>query len=190
LLPPRINAKARSVVTFEAMPDPSSNFQAYPAQDCNQLNAGGGGTGRAEVAVELDVPSVGPLPEGRVRMFKRKGDRLEVISEDQLRSSAGIARINLAPDNDVTGERHAVSCNTDERTRTIHEKIEVKVENKGKQPVEIVVREFLWRWPMWKIDPAEESTRGARGGAQTQEYRLSVPAGGKKSVTYSVVYTW
>jgi hypothetical protein len=190
LVPPRVNAKARSVVTFEAMPDPSANFQAYPATDCNQLAAGGGGTARAEVAVELDVPASTLLPEGRVRMFKRKSDRLEVVSEDQLRSTAGIARIRLAPDNDVSGERRAVSCNTDERTRTIHEKIEVKVENKGKQPIEIVVREFLWRWPMWRIDSSEESTRGVRGGAQTQEYRLAVPAGGKKSVTYTVVYQW
>ncbi|MDB4959407.1 MAG: hypothetical protein JWO36_6976 [Myxococcales bacterium] len=190
LLPPRTNAKARSVVTFEAMPDPSINFQAYPATECNQLNAGGGSTARAEVAVELDVPSSGPLPDGRVRLFRRKNDRVEVVSEDQLRSTAGIARIHLAPDNDVTGERHAVSCNADERTRTIHEKIEVKVENKSKQPIEVVVREFLWRWPMWRIDGADESVRGVRGGAQTQEYRLALPAGGKKSVTYTVVYTW
>ena len=190
LVPPRVHAKARSVVTFEAMPDPSVNFQAYPATDCNQLNAGGGATSRAEVAVELDVPSSGPLPEGRVRMFKRKSDRLEVLSEDQLRSSAGIARIRLAPDNEITGERHAVSCNSDERTRTIHEKIEVRIENKSKQAVEVVVREFLWRWPMWRIEAAEESVRGVRGGPQTQEYRLTVPAGGKKSVSYTAVYTW
>jgi hypothetical protein len=123
-------------------------------------------------------------------MFRRKADRLDVISEDQLRSSAGLVRMRLSADTDITGERKQTSCNTDERTRTIHEKIEVKIENKGKQAADVVVREFLWRWPMWKIDPAEETVRGARGGTQTQEYRLTVPAGGKKSVSYTVVYQW
>jgi hypothetical protein len=190
LLKPRVGAKARSVVTFEAMPDPSPGFQAYPGVDCNQWNATTSSTGRAEVAIELDVPTTAPLPDGRVRMFKRKGERLEVVSEDQLRSSAGVARIRLAPDTEVTGERHAVQCTYDERARTIHEKVEVKLENKSKQPVDVVVREFLWRWPMWHIDAADESVKGARAGTQTQEYRVAVPAGGKKSLTYGVSYSW
>jgi hypothetical protein len=190
LFPARVAAKARSVVTFEAMPDPSAGFQAYPATDCNQWNASNAAAARAEIAVELDVPSSGPLPEGRVRMFKRKGDKLEVLSEDQLRSSAGVARIRLAPNADVVGERKATSCAYDDHARTIHEKIEVKVENKGKQAADVVVREFAWRWPVWRIDPADESLKGARAGAQTQEYRVNLPAGAKKSFTYSVSYSW
>jgi hypothetical protein len=190
LLKPRIGVKARSVVMYEAMPDPSAGFQIYPGVDCNQWNTTTTATGRAEVAIELDVPSSGPLPDGRVRMFKRKADRLEVVSEDQLRSAAGLARIRLAPDSEIIGERHATSCTYDERARTIHEKVEVKLENKGKQAVDVVVREFQWRWPMWRIDPADETVKGARTGAQTQEYRLNLPAGTKKSVSYSVLYTW
>ncbi len=83
-----------------------------------------------------------------------------------------------------------MSCAFDDRARTIHEKIEVKLENKSKQATEVVVREFAWRWPVWKIEPAEESAKGVHAGAQTQEYRLTMPAGGKKSITYSVVYSW
>ena len=190
LIPPRTGIKTHSVVLFEAMPDPSANAQGYPAVDCNQLASVGNNTSRAEVGVELDVPPGMSLPDGRVRTFRRKGDRLEIVSEDALRTSPGVARVRLAPDTDIVGERRALSCNGDERTRTIHEKIEVKVENKGKAAAEVVVREFLWRWPVWRIDPADESPRGVRAGAQTQEYRLSIPAGGKKTVTYSVVYSW
>ncbi len=190
LAKPRTGAKARSVVTFEAIPDSSASFQAYPGVDCNQWNTSTAASGRAEVAIELDVPNSGPLPDGRVRMFKRKADRLELVSEDQLRTSPGGPRIRLAPDNDVTGERHAVSCSYDERARTLHEKIEVKIENKGKQPTDVVVREFLWRWPVWRIEPADETVKGARAGAQTQEYRVSLPPGGRKTLSYSVTYTW
>ncbi len=188
LIPTRQASKARSVVTYEAMPDPSLGFQAYPNTDCNQFNGVGMGNGRAEVAIELDVPTKDALPDGRVRMFRRKPDRLEVVSEEQLRSSAGIARIRVAPHTEITGERRAVSCNYDERAHTITEKLEVKVENKSKRGAEIVIREFAWRWPVWKLDG--EDAKSARGGTQTLEYRANVPAGGRKTVTYSVVYTW
>ena len=188
LFPPRTAAKPRTVVVFEAMPDQSASFQQFQAVDCNQL-ATSVGTARAEVALEVDVPTKAALPDGRVRLFKRTGSRLEVVTEDPLRSIAGVARIRLSPDADVTGERHAVSCNYDEHAHVIKEKIEVKLENKGKQVVDVVAREFLWRWPMFKIE-SDESPRGTRAGAQTQEYRLSLPAGGKKSIAYTVVYSW
>ena len=101
--------------------------------------------------------------------------RLEVVTEDPLSSIAGTARIKLSPDTDVTGERHALSCNYDEHAHVIREKIEVKLENKGKQAVDVVAREFMWRWPMFKIE-SDESPRGTRAGAQTQEYRVSLPS--------------
>jgi len=82
-----------------------------------------------------------------------------------------------------------VQLTYDEHAHVIKEKIEVKLENKGKQAVDVVAREFLWRWPMFKIE-SDESPRGTRAGAQTQEYRLSLPAGGKKSIAYTVVYSW
>ncbi len=188
LVPAVQKAKARSVITFEAMPDPSPGFQAYPNTDCNQFNGIGMGNGRAEVAVEVDLPTKDGLPEGRVRTFRRKGERLEVVSEDVLRSSAGLARIRLVPDSDIVGERKAVACTYDERAHTVVEKIEVKLENKSKRAADIVVREFAWRWPVWKLE--SEDTKSGRSGAQTLEYPARVPAGGKKTVTYAVIYTW
>ena len=67
--------------------------------------------------------------------------------------------------------------------------MQVDVENHGKQAAEVVVREAMWRWPVWKLE-GDESPRGAHAGPQTQEYRLSLPPGGKKTVTYGVVYSW
>ncbi|HSR97920.1 MAG TPA: DUF4139 domain-containing protein [Kofleriaceae bacterium] len=187
LVPPRARAPARSVILFEAMADPSPNFQAYPGVDCNQFN-GASGSGRAEIAVEIDVPAQSVLPEGRVRLFQRRAGRLEVLTEDPLRASAGLARIRVSPDTDVTGERRAVTCNYDEPAHTIHETVEVKVENKGKQPADVVVREFLWRWPVWHLEA--EDRRGVRAAPQIQEYRLRVPPGGRQAVTYTAVYSW
>jgi hypothetical protein len=191
LMQPRVGAKARSIVSFEAVQDLSPNYQGYPATDCSMLNATVAGNGRAEVAVEVDLPGVKQLPEGRVRVFKRaKGtDRLEVLAEDQLRTAAGVARVRLAAHTDLAGERRTSGCVLDERARTLSEKVEVKLENKAKQAVDVVVREFMWRYPVWRIDPADESIKGTRTSPQTQEYRVSIPAGGKKTVTYSVTYS-
>ena len=80
LVPPRARAPARSVILFEAMADPSTNFQAYPGVDCNQFNGASLGSGRAEIAVEVDVPAQSVLPEGRVRLFQRRAGRLELLT--------------------------------------------------------------------------------------------------------------
>lgn len=187
LLPARTALKVQPVVTYEAMEDPSSGYQEAPGIDCTEYSGGGIG-GTSELAIELAVPSTAALPEGRVRLFRRGGGRLEVVSEEDLRSSAGLARIKLAGGGEVVGERKALSCSVDERAKTIHERVTVRVENKGKQAVDVLVREHLWRWPVWKLEA--EDRKGTRAAAQTQEYRLHVPAKGSQSVTYAVVYTW
>jgi hypothetical protein len=187
LMPPRVAAKTRTVVMFEAMPDPSA-AQSGPNTDCNQFNGVGMGNGKSDVMIELDLPANTTLPDGRVRMFRKHAGGLEIVSEDQLRTGAGNARIRLAPDNDVSGERRAVTCNYDEQARTIHEKIEVKIESKAKQALDVSIREYLWRWAVWHME--SEDAKGVRAGPQAQEYRVHVPAGGKQTVSYTVVYTW
>jgi hypothetical protein len=193
LMPARAAAKTTKVVLFEAAQDQSINFQGYPSTDCYQFVPGQGA--HAQVALEVQVGN--GLPEGRVRLFRRKsgsgtaGERLEVASEDTLRVNAqsGVARIGLAAaDSEITGERKQLECRYDERTRTLREKIEVKIENKGKAALDVVVREYMYRWMAWKIESEDE--KGSKAAPQTQEYRARVPATGKKTVTYTVVYSW
>jgi len=190
LMPARAAAKTAKVVLFEAAQDQSINYQGYPAQDCYAFVPGQGP--HAQVALEVQVGN--GLPEGRVRLFRRKGGAkgaLEVASEDTLRVNAqsGVARIGLAAaDAEITGERKQLECRFDDRTRTLREKIEVKVENKSKAPLEVVVREYMYRWMAWKMEAEDE--KGSKAAPQTQEYRVKVPASGKKTLTYTVVYSW
>jgi hypothetical protein len=185
LIPPRLAAKAHSVVVFEAAQE-HADAQTAPVTECNQPGAT---AGRTEVDVEVDVPATLALPDGRVRAFRRSGGRLEVINEDPLRAIPGIARIRLAPDTQIAGDRHQVvgTCTLDERARTLREKIEVKLDNKGKLAVDVVVREALWRWTTWRV---EDDGKSARVGPQEQEFRVRIPAGGKQTVAYTAVYTW
>lgn len=203
LMPTKLAAKARSVIVYNAAPQAEQqmpSYQTYPNTDCSMLSSTPAGTGRAEVAVEVDVPNGKQLPAGRVRVFRRPAkasDRLEALGEDQLDTANGVARISLAAHTELTGERKALpnstsgmTCNVDDRARTITEKIEVKLENKAKAAADVVLREYMWRYPVWHIDPADESVKGVRAGPQLQEYRVNVPANGKKTVTYTVVYSF
>jgi hypothetical protein len=187
LVPAQQKATAKTIVLYEAIPDLSAGFQGYANTDCTQYNANTG-PGSAEVAVEVDVPTKEPLPPGRVRMFRRKGASVEIVSEEHLRSRAGAARIRLDRSSDVVGDRKATGCTNDEKARTLTERIEVKLENKSKRALDVVVREFAWRWTLFRIDA--EDQKSARGGPQTFEYRVTLPPGGKRTVGYTLVYSW
>jgi hypothetical protein len=110
-----------------------------------------------------------------------------VVSEEALRQGSGVVRIRIAAATDITGERHAVTCNYDERARTIRETIELRIDSKAKQTTEVVIREFLWRWPVSRVEA--ETLGGVRAGPQLQEYRMRVPAGGRQVMTYTAVYS-
>lgn len=187
LFKPRLGSKARTVVAYEAITDPSAENQDTPATDCTVNNGTGAGGGTAHVALEVDVPQAA-MPEGRVRLFRKRRGQVDVVGEDELHAGGGVARIKLSAGAEITGERRAISCTADERAHTITEKLEVKLENKGTQPVDAVIREFLWRWPVWRVEG--ESVKGTRAGAQTQEYRVRVGAKATQTVTYTAVYTW
>jgi hypothetical protein len=186
LLPPRLHVKAHTVVTYEAIPDVSAVYRNSPSTECSNVP---GTADKAEVALEVDVPG-DPLADGKVRLFARKGTQLDLVSEDSLRTAIGLARVRVMPTPDLVGERKILSCTLDERTRTLREKVEIGLENKARQPVEAIAREFMWRAAAWKIEPGDETVKGARAAAQTQEYRLMLPAGVKKSVVYTVTYSW
>ena len=111
-------------------------------------------------------------PMARSGCSSADGARLDVVSEDQLHSAPNVARIRLASDSEIVGERRATSCNYDERDRTIHEKIELQLENHGKQRVDrdrarvhVALADVA---PRRRRDP-----KGVRAAPQTQEYLAS-----------------
>jgi hypothetical protein len=189
LLPAKKAASSRKVIVVEPVPDQSAAYQAYPAQECYAYAPPGQGA-KADLALEVDTPGSQGLPEGRVRLLRKTGDKLEVGGEDVLRVNAATstARIRLAAAPDVTSEQRQLDCRFDDHARQLHERMEVKVENHGKQAADAIVRVFMYRWPSWKMEAEDE--KGTRAGAQVQEYKLRVPAGGSKTLTYAVVYSW
>jgi hypothetical protein len=190
LMPSR-SGSSRRVVLYETTADMSYAYQTYQYVDCYAYNQPANTGMKGELALEIDGPGKGAvLPEGRVRVFKRKGDGLELLGEDQLKVNAetGQARLRLGTDDHISGSRVQRECKYDERTRTLREKFEVTVENKGKDSAEVVMREYMYRWVNWKMDG--EDIPGTKAAAQTQEYRVKLSGNSKKTFTYTVVYSW
>jgi len=188
LAPRRSAIKARRVVVFEAMSDQSASYTAYPAQDCYAYVPPGAGA-RAEEMLEIDGPGK-TLPEGRLRVFRRQRDDLVVVGDDTLRVNAtsGQLRVRAGTSPDITGERRQVDCRQDGGGRSLRERIEIKVDNKGKAAADVLVRDYMYRWANWRID--QEDVKGVKASASAQEYRVRIPAGGSKTVAYTVVYAW
>jgi hypothetical protein len=96
--------------------------------------------------------------------------------------------VKVGAEEHVTGERKALTCTVDERTHTIREKVEVKVDNNGTQAIDVIAREFLWRWAVWRVEG--ETKKGVRAAPQTMEFRLRINAKSSQTFTYTAVYTW
>lgn len=188
LAPPRVGVHARAVVEFEAVVDQSGSYRDFPNTECTAVGLADGAAG-AQTALELDVPPGTPLPPGRLRVWRRAGTLTELASEGQLVVGAGggVVRLRLGKTHDVEGERRAVGCDLDEQARTLKERVEVVVHNKSARALDVVVREYLWRSPLYKLDVP--GWRRAGDGA-VEEKRLHVAAGASATWAYSVAYSW
>jgi hypothetical protein len=190
LFTPVTGAPARRVVVYEPLPDQSAQYVTYPATDCYGYYAPAASAARSDVYLELAAGDQRALPEGQVRLFRRNGEATELVSEERVRPNltTGMARVRIAADGEIGGERRQVECRFDDRARQVRERIEVKLRNRGKKPVEVVLREYLYRWGNWTIEA--EDAPGSRASGSAQEYRVKVPAGGERAVTYTVLYSW
>ncbi|HVV87604.1 MAG TPA: DUF4139 domain-containing protein [Kofleriaceae bacterium] len=186
LTPRRTGVHGKRVTVYEAAADLSAGYTTTPAADCYGYAPTGASS---ELALELDGGGT-VLPPGRLRVLRRSGADTTLARDDKLRVDAGTGaiRIKLDDDDQVTGDRKQDSCEADPTGRALREAITVSVTNHGKAAADVVVREYLFRWRNWHIEA--EDVKGERAGAQAQEYRLRVPAGGNRTVSYTVVYAW
>jgi len=72
--------------------------------------------------------------------------------------------------------------------KVMEEAFEIKVRNHKDQPVEVIVRENLYRWSQWTM--IDQSSPSVKKDARTVEFPVKVSADGEATVTYRVRYTW
>jgi hypothetical protein len=133
-----------------------------------------------------------PLPAGRLRVSQldKADGSLEFIGEDQIDHTPKDekVRVKLGSAFDVVGERRQVSFAVDTNGKWMEEEIEVKLRNHKPQPVEVIVKENLYRWSNWKI--LTKSHDFEKEDARTINFPVKVPKDGETVVRYRVRYTW
>lgn len=133
-----------------------------------------------------------PLPRGVVRFYRQDDDgQLEFTGENIIDHTPRDETVRVYTGNafDLVGERRRTHYQIDTSDDWLDESFEIKVRNrKEKDTVEIRVVEHLYRWINWEI--VEKSDDFVKTDSQTIEFRVQVPAGEEKVVTYKVHYTW
>jgi len=89
---------------------------------------------------------------------------------------------------DVVGERRQTDFRINTSGKVMEEAFEIKVRNHKDQPVEVIVRENLYRWSQWTL--IEQSSQSVKKDARTVEFPVRIAADGEATVTYRVRYTW
>ena len=133
-----------------------------------------------------------PLPRGIVRFYRRDDDgQLEFTGENIIDHTPKDETVRVYTGNafDLVGERIRIEYEIDTGRNWLDESFEIKVRNhKEEGSVEIRIVEHLYRWINWEIE--EKSDDFVKTNSQTVEFRVQVPAGEEKVVTYKVHYTW
>jgi hypothetical protein len=133
-----------------------------------------------------------PLPAGRLRVSQldKADGSLEFIGEDTIDHTPKDeqVRVKLGSAFDVVGERRQVSYSVDTTAKWMEEEIEVKLRNHKSQPVDVIVKENLYRWSNWKI--LTQTHKYDKEDARTISFPVKVAKDGETVVRYRVRYTW
>jgi hypothetical protein len=133
-----------------------------------------------------------PLPAGRMRVSQLDAadTSLEFIGEDKIDHTPKdeTVRVKLGSAFDVVGERRQTDFSVDSKARWLEEAFEIKVRNHKEQPVEVSVKENLYRWSNWKI--LSKTHDFTKEDARTITFPVKVAKDGETVVRYRVRYTW
>lgn len=133
-----------------------------------------------------------PLPAGRIRVYKMDdADKsMEFVGEDKIDHTPKDEKVlvKLGSAFDIKGERRQTDFKVDVRAHIITESYEIKLRNHKDEPVEVIVKENLYRWNNWEI--TESSDKFEKQDSRTIHIPVTVDKDGEKVVTYTVKYTW
>ncbi len=131
-----------------------------------------------------------PLPAGVLRVYRKDGEQLEFVGEDQLGHTPRneTVRIRLGNAFDLVGERKRTNFDVDQAQHTMDESFEIRLRNQGKSPVQIRAVEHLVRTAKWTM--SSKSMECLPLDSHTVEFLVPVAAESEAVVTYTVHYTW
>jgi len=143
--------------------------------------------------IDRDERATRGLPAGPVRLLERRTDgSLAILGQARLfdvaTRVAGVDTVPIGTAGGVLGHRERRDYGKDNNQKRFSEEFMVTIDNARPEPVDIVIREHLYRGQNWTL--AYQSAPAAKEGPQQISLRTSVPANGRAKVLYVVVYTW
>ena len=132
------------------------------------------------------------LPKGKMRLYKRDeaDGSLEFIGEDEIDHTPKdeTVKLHIGDAFDIVGERKRTDYKIDVSRHIITESFEIRVRNHKTEPVEVLVKETLYRWNNWEI--TESNQKWTKYDANTIHFPVKVDKDGEQVITYTVRYTW
>jgi hypothetical protein len=193
LLPDDRPRPMRSVLVYDPVGTKLDHSGPSPLRD---PELGATATGRVSESLEIKrpTPTSEGLPGGPARLFERRADgSLVLLGESRLfdvaTSVAAVDLIELAAADGVTGKRERGELAIDEDRRRLVEELTLTITNTRAQPIDVVVREHLYRGQNWAL-AYYTGQHAKKEGAQQVSMRMHVPAKGEAKLFYVVVYTW
>jgi hypothetical protein len=194
LFDPKSNVPVTKTFVYYGLPEQMRYwFTPEPNQDRNL-----GTQSNKKVDIYLQIKNTQqnglgiPLPAGRLRVYKKDpADNMnEFIGEDVIQHTPKDEEVlvKLGTAFDIVGERKQTEFTANFDGHVITESFEIKLRNHKTEPVKVIVRENLFRWTNWEI--TKSSDKWEKQDYRTIHIPVEVPAGGEKTVTYSVKYTW
>jgi hypothetical protein len=194
LLPDSRPRPMRSVLVYDPIGTDLDRASASPVRDIS-LGAGVASTRITEsFEVSRDVKATQGLPGGPVRLLERKLDgTLAVLGEARLfEASTRVAQVDtiaVGTAQGVIGHRERREYTYDEQHKRLVEDFVISVDNTRERPVEVVIREHLYRGQNWTL-AYRSAPVAAKEGPQQISMRMIVPAKSQGKLLYVVVYTW
>lgn len=136
-----------------------------------------------------------PMAAGLVTIYQRTGALSQIVGQDRISFTAQNAEFAVTQGRSATLfgtrrvlERRVVNYRdkNNENQDKLVTRVEVVLSNRGAKTAEAFVREGIERYDdnQWKI--VESSVESERLGANTVQFKLNVPAGGKVTLVYTV----
>jgi len=194
LFPTRNGALVSKSYVYYGVPE---QLRAIPyASPCLDRQLGAEGNKSVDIYVTLQNTQKNglgiPLPAGRVRVYKvdQADAAQEFIGEDLIQHTPKDedVLVKLGSAFDLVGERKQTDFEVSERDHWIREAFAIKVRNHKDAPVNVVIKENLFRWANWEISKCSEKYQ--KEDARTIHIPVDVQPNGEKVVTYEVKYTW
>ena len=133
-----------------------------------------------------------PLPKGKVRLYKRDpaDASLEFIGEDQIDHTPKdeTVKLHIGDAFDIVGERKRTDFHVDTSRHVMTESFEIRIRNHKEEPLEVLVKETLYRGNNWEIIQA--SHNWTKYDSNTIHFPVKVDKDGEQVITYTVRYTW